>query len=81
VPKDLRYSTEQISVIRAVFDMSSNLRGAAQTTVAVPTKGIVKVPLILIGFQDKEFTIHGDDFKSLMNGENYTANGTITGSV
>jgi M6 family metalloprotease-like protein len=80
-PKDLRYSAEQISAMRAAFDPSFNLRSATQTTAAMPTTGTVKAPLILIGFQGKEFTIEKEKFESLVNGVGYTADGTITGSV
>jgi M6 family metalloprotease-like protein len=78
--KDIRYSVEQISVMRGILDMNSNLRSAAQTT-AMPTTGTVRAPLILVGFQDKPFTLGREAFDLLMNQPNYTANGTITGSV
>ncbi|MDR1121754.1 MAG: M6 family metalloprotease domain-containing protein [Dysgonamonadaceae bacterium] len=80
-PQNLRYSAGQISVMREILDMSSSLRSAAQTAASMPTTGTVRAPLILVGFKDKPFTIEPEAFNLLMNQPNYTANGTITGSV
>jgi M6 family metalloprotease-like protein len=79
--KDIRYSAEQIVALRSILNTQTHLRNATQTTASVPTTGTVRAPLILVGFQDKPFTLNREAFNLLMNQPDYTANGTITGSV
>jgi M6 family metalloprotease-like protein len=84
VQKDLRYSDKQRT------DRIQKLRKTEQTTLkkTVSTNqapktvtGNVRAPLILAGFQGKPFTKSRDEFEPLMNQLDYTADGTITGSL
>jgi M6 family metalloprotease-like protein len=80
-PKDIRYNTRQIEVLRSVLDMQTQLRSLGQTAVA--TTGVVRTPLILVAFKDKPFTRSKEEFELLINQPNYTAtaDGPISGSV
>ncbi|MDR2805202.1 MAG: M6 family metalloprotease domain-containing protein [Dysgonamonadaceae bacterium] len=78
-PQNLRYSAEQLSLLRSFHDTRAYLRSASPAKVVYT--GTVRAPLILVGFQDKPFTLHRNEFELLMNQPDYTAGGAITGSV
>jgi M6 family metalloprotease-like protein len=73
--KSLKYSKEQISMLRAIWDINSK-----EAEKSFPTTGNRNLVMILIGFTDKAFTKTQNDFNNLMNQVNYSVNGA-TGSV
>jgi M6 family metalloprotease-like protein len=82
-PKNLRFSQSQIETMRG-------LRGARENLVKtmLPAEGSrktlpnnVRIPIILVAFQDKPFTRTKEEFEMLFNNLGYTAGGTITGSL
>ena len=83
IEKDLRYSGEQIYYMLQIRDMRHTIAKSIKEKSNSGGKytGQVSAPLILVGFQGKPFTSTQNDFELLMNQPNYTAGGTITGSV
>ncbi|MDR0864641.1 MAG: M6 family metalloprotease domain-containing protein [Candidatus Symbiothrix sp.] len=83
--KDLRYSREQVNLLEQVWKTQEPGRqkslSAANRASYAPATGTVRAPLVLVGFQGKPFTKTKADFEMLMNQPNYTAGGTIPGSV
>jgi len=82
VQKNLRYSAEQKKLLRQARSIQEkeSLKSLRDKQKAAVT-GTVRVPLILVGFPGKAFTKSKVDFEMLMNQPNYTAGGTIPGSV
>ncbi|MDR0864386.1 MAG: M6 family metalloprotease domain-containing protein [Candidatus Symbiothrix sp.] len=82
LPQNLRYSPEQLNTLREVQNLQTELRkSAAEGALRISAKGEVHAPLILVDFPGKRFVRTKADFELLMNQPNYTAGGTIPGSV
>jgi M6 family metalloprotease-like protein len=87
VTKDLRYSHEQVNLLKQVWDTKKNILKSKEKSLkkgirkANAATGTVHAPLVLVQFPGKPFTKSKQDFEMLMNQPNYTANETITGSV
>lgn len=82
--KDLRYSREQVNLLKQVWETQKielTKSSASNRASYAPATGTVRAPLVLVGFMGKPFTKTKEDFDLLMNQPNYTANGTIPGSV
>ncbi|MCL2681908.1 MAG: M6 family metalloprotease domain-containing protein [Bacteroidales bacterium] len=80
LPKNLRFSSSQVEVklqLRGVQD--DFIRKSSEEPQRAVT-GVVRVPVILVAFHDKPFTIAANEIKMLLNQLNYTSNG-LTGSV
>jgi M6 family metalloprotease-like protein len=76
-PKELNFSTDQISMIQQIRDVRDNaLRSQQSTTIS----GTVHAPIILVEFPGKPFTRTSAEFQNLINQVNYSV-GTATGSV
>ncbi|MCL2681905.1 MAG: M6 family metalloprotease domain-containing protein [Bacteroidales bacterium] len=80
VPKDLRYSASQIEAIIEVRGIRNEFLQANGDD-AQRLSGTMRIPVILVGFQDRAFTIAKEAFELLLNQPNYTASGTIPGSL
>jgi len=81
IQTNLQFSAEQKNLLWQAWEVKGreNLKALKERQTAVT--GTVKAPLILVGFQGKPFTKSKENFEMLLNQPNYTANGTITGSV
>jgi len=90
--RNLRFSTSQQEAMRelrrirdnAIDDFllqeSSSLQGDVNIQQS-PIVGEVRVPIILVQFQGRSFVRSRNDFVMLFDQLNYTAGGTITGSL
>jgi M6 family metalloprotease-like protein len=82
--KDLRYSREQINLLQQFWKITETNKPPMLRSSGVPQRsatGFVKAPLILVDFPNKPFTKTKTDFELIMNQPDYTAGGTISGSV
>jgi hypothetical protein len=79
--KSIRFNAEQVQAMRSLWEARDGAIERFLSTRGTRLAGSVKAPLILVGFQGKPFTSNASDFELLLNQPNYTANGTITGSV
>jgi M6 family metalloprotease-like protein len=78
--KDLRYNVEQIQIMKSIWEIQEVSMEKLRSEGGTRMLNEVRFPLILVGFQDKPFTLNAEAFKTLMNQPNYTA-GNLTGSV
>ncbi|MDR0864125.1 MAG: M6 family metalloprotease domain-containing protein [Candidatus Symbiothrix sp.] len=74
IPKDLRYSKEQVETFTQIWKMTESEISKS------PVKGDRKALCVLMGFKDKPFSKTIEDFENLMNQVGYSA-GNATGSV
>jgi len=83
IERDLRYSDEQINYLLQLYEFRNTMSKFMEERGDLPSSritGVVRFPLILVGFQGKPFTLQKSQFEALMNQPNYTTGG-ITGSV
>ncbi|MDR0436939.1 MAG: M6 family metalloprotease domain-containing protein [Bacteroidales bacterium] len=80
VPKDLRYSASQIEAMIEVRGIRNEF---LQKNSDEPQRfvGTARIPVILVGFADRSFSITKEAFELLLNQPDYTAGGTIPGSL
>jgi len=79
-PQRAAYSRQQLQQLRTVHgNVANELRNT--TAVHPPSTGTVRAVLILVDFPDVQFSKTKADFEAIVNQPNYTAGGTITGSV
>ncbi len=81
LPKDICFNAEQIQAMRSIWEARGEAMERFRSKRGTRLTGTMKAPLILVGFQGKPFASNASDFELLVNQPNYTANGTITGSV
>jgi M6 family metalloprotease-like protein len=85
-PKHLRYSRSQIETQLKLRSMSNDIIRSLEGKVNVERKAtpktieVIKIPVILVGFQDRPFTKTKAEVETLINQPNYTADG-LTGSL
>jgi len=77
--RDLRFSRSQLN--EKLHRIGRGSRGSGGGPDGFVTSGNVRVPVILIGFQGRQFTKTKAEFEQLLNGVNYTDNGRIPGSL
>jgi M6 family metalloprotease-like protein len=70
--KKLTFSKSQVGILKQVAQMKS-----AQITNAFPTTDTIKLLMILIEFDDLEFTKSQTDFENLMNQHNFNGTGSF----
>jgi M6 family metalloprotease-like protein len=83
IPKNLRYSTEQINTLNAIWNIKRNLSSSLRSTTAPglrATIGNAKAICALMSFPDKPLVKTKTEFNNLMNQAGYNSNGA-TGSV
>jgi len=83
IERDLRYSAEQVHYQLQIYEFRNTMSKYLEEHKDSPPSritGVVRFPLILVGFQGKPFTLQKSQFEALMNQPNYTIGG-ITGSV
>ncbi|MDR1847043.1 MAG: M6 family metalloprotease domain-containing protein [Bacteroidales bacterium] len=72
LPFDLRYNKEQIRIMRDRAEFAPN-----PNEDKYPTQGTVKLPVILVQFQDLAFTYTNANFQSLATDSNYNGTGSV----
>ncbi|MDR1739947.1 MAG: M6 family metalloprotease domain-containing protein [Bacteroidales bacterium] len=88
-PKDLRYGKVQVNSMLQLRNLRQTFHNELYTQEQSPENqqkisGLVRAPIILVGFQDKTFGKTKTDFEMLMNQPDYVLNADgeeITGSV
>ena len=67
-PKGLKHSSSQIEIKRQFSRIKKNVMRKAPAKSLQRAPENVRIPIILVEFQDKEFTLTKNDFEDLLNG-------------
>lgn len=80
ISKGLAYSEAQLAsrrVKRIPFEKESGLKASGIQSTSFPTKGKLKLLLILVNFSDTQVTYSQDDFNDYMNKEGFNGKGSF----
>jgi M6 family metalloprotease-like protein len=82
VEKNLFYSSSQIEALFELWDVKNTVKKNENENNSLgKISGTVRVPIILVGFQNRTFGKTKEDFEMLLDQLDYTAGGTLPGSL